>query len=123
LELLDPHPCRAVAQWLNADKAAKDKLMLALINTVYFVLDIYWWILVGSAVFSWLYAFNVVNSRNQVVASIGSMLFQLTEPVLRQIRRFMPDLGNVDISPIVALVAIYFLQQLLVHTIAPALLT
>jgi YggT family protein len=73
-------------------------------------------------VFSWLYAFNVVNSRNQFVASVGNMLFQLTEPVLRPIRRAMPDLGNVDISPIVALVAIFFLQQLLINTIAPALL-
>jgi YggT family protein len=96
--------------------------MLALINTVYFALDIYWYILIGSAVFSWLYAFNVINSRNQVVSSIGNMFFQLTEPVLKPIRRLMPDLGNVDVSPLVALVAIYFLQQLLVHTIAPVLL-
>jgi YggT family protein len=96
--------------------------MVAIINTLYFALDIYWWILIGSAVFSWLYAFNVVNSRNQFVASVGNMLFQLTEPVLRPIRRIMPDLGNVDISPIIALVAIFFLQQLLINTIAPALL-
>jgi YggT family protein len=95
--------------------------MLALINTVDFVLDIYTWILIGSAVFSWLYAFNVVNSRNQFVASLGSFLFKVTEPVLAPIRRLMPDLGGVDISPIVALVIIYFLRQLLWTTIAPAL--
>jgi YggT family protein len=98
------------------------KPMQALINTVYFVIGLYWWILVGSAVFSWLYAFNVVNSRNQLVASIGNMLFQLTEPVLRPIRRIMPDLGNVDISPLVALVFLYFLGELLRTMIAPALL-
>ncbi len=96
--------------------------MLALINTVDFVLDIYTWILIGSAVFSWLYAFNVVNSRNQFVASVGSFLFKVTEPVLRPIRRYMPDLGGVDISPIVAFVIIYFIRQLLWTTIAPALL-
>jgi YggT family protein len=95
--------------------------MLALINTVDFVLDIYTWILIGSAVFSWLYAFNVVNSRNQFVASLGSFLFKVTEPVLAPIRRLMPDLGGVDISPIVALVIIYFIRQLLWTTIAPAL--
>jgi YggT family protein len=94
--------------------------MLALFRTVDFALDIYTWILIGSAVFSWLYAFNVVNSRNQFVASLGSFLFKVTEPVLRPIRKFMPDLGGVDISPIVALVIIYFIRQLLWTTIAPA---
>ena len=97
--------------------------MLALIRTVDFALDIYTWILIGSAVFSWLYAFNVVNSRNQFVASLGSFLFKVTEPVLRPIRRFMPDLGGVDISPIIALVIIYFIRQLLWTTIAPALVS
>ena len=96
--------------------------MLALIRTVDFVLDIYTWILIGSAVFSWLYAFNVVNSRNQFVASLGSFLFKVTEPVLAPIRRLLPDLGGVDISPIVALVIIYFIRQLLWTTIAPALI-
>ena len=96
--------------------------MLALLRTVDFVLDIYTWILIGSAVFSWLYAFNVVNSRNQFVASFGRFLFSVTEPVLRPIRKFLPDLGGVDISPIVALVIIYFIRQLIWTTIAPALL-
>jgi YggT family protein len=95
--------------------------MLALFRTIDLALDIYTWILIGSAVFSWLYAFNVVNSRNQFVASLGSFLFKVTEPVLRPIRKFMPDLGGVDISPIVALVIIYFIRQLLWTTIAPAL--
>jgi YggT family protein len=96
--------------------------MIALFRTIDLVLDIYTWILIGSAVFSWLYAFNVVNSRNQFVASVGNFLFRVTEPVLRPIRRFMPDLGGVDISPIVALVIIFFIRQLLANTIAPALI-
>jgi YggT family protein len=97
--------------------------MLALLRTVDFALDIYWWILIASAVFSWLYAFNVINQRNQVVNSIGNFLFRATEPVLRPIRRFLPDLGGIDISPIVVLLIIFFLQQLLRTTIAPLLLS
>jgi YggT family protein len=91
--------------------------MIALIQTLIYALDIYWWIVVLSAVFSWLYAFNVVNSRNQFVGMIGNGLFQLTEPVYRPIRRLLPDLGGVDISPIVVLVAIFFLQRFLATTV------
>lgn len=76
-------------------------------------LYIYWWIVILAAVFSWLYAFNVINVRNQFVNSIGNALYQLTEPVFRRIRRILPDLGAVDISPIVVLVGIFFLQQLI----------
>jgi YggT family protein len=96
--------------------------MLALIQTILLVLDIYWWILIAAAVFSWLYAFNVVNPRNQVVGMIGNFLYRITEPALRPIRRFMPDLGGIDISPIVLLLVIFFLRQLIITTIAPALL-
>ena len=96
--------------------------MLALIQTVVLALDIYWWIIIASAIFSWLYAFNVVNARNQFVGTIGNMLFRLTEPPLRPIRRYMPDLGGIDISPIILLLLLFFVRQLIVTTIAPALL-
>jgi YggT family protein len=96
--------------------------MLALIQTLVLALDIYWWILIASAIFSWLYAFNVVNSRNQVVGMIGDFLFRITEPVLRPIRRFLPDLGGIDISPIVVLLIIFFLRQFLITTVAPLVL-
>ena len=82
--------------------------MLALFQTIDLVLSIFTWILIGSAIFSWLYAFNVINSSNRFVASLGSFFYNVTEPVLRPIRRFMPDLGGIDISPIVVLVLIYF---------------
>ena len=94
--------------------------MRAILDVVLIALDIYWWIIIASAVFSWLYAFNVVNPRNQFVGSVGNMLFRLTEPALRPIRRYMPDLGGIDISPIVLLLIIYFVRQLLWTTIAPA---
>jgi len=96
--------------------------MLALIQTISLALDIYWWLLILSAVFSWLYAFNVINSRNQFVGMIGDFLFRVTEPALRPIRRFLPDLGGIDISPIILLLIIFFLQQFLWLTIAPAIL-
>ncbi|MGX9147648.1 YggT family protein [Mesorhizobium sp. 128a] len=96
--------------------------MLALIQTIVMALDLYWWIIIASAIFSWLYAFNVVNSRNQFVSSIGNMLYRLTEPALRPIRRFMPDLGGVDISPIILLLLLFFIRQLILTTIAPLVL-
>ena len=85
----------------------------AVLSTLYYALSIYWWIVILSAVFSWLYAFNVINSRNSFVSSIGNALYQLTEPVFSRIRRFLPDLGGVDISPIIVLLIIFFLQRLL----------
>ena len=91
--------------------------MDALINTLIYALSLYWWVIIASAIFSWLYAFNVVNPRNQVVGTIGNMLYRLTEPVLRPIRRFMPDLGGVDISPIIVLLVTFFLQQFLNSTV------
>lgn len=96
--------------------------MLALIQTVVLALDIYWWILIASAVFSWLYAFNVVNPRNSAVGAVGNFLFRVTEPVLRPIRNLLPDLGGIDISPIIVLLLIFFLRQFILTTVAPALL-
>ncbi|RWD61111.1 MAG: YggT family protein [Mesorhizobium sp.] len=91
--------------------------MNALIDTLIYALSLYWWIIIAAAIFSWLYAFNVVNSRNQFVSNIGTMLYRLTEPALRPIRRYMPDLGGVDISPIIVLLVIFFLQRFLDSTV------
>ncbi|RWM00741.1 YggT family protein [Mesorhizobium sp.] len=91
--------------------------MIALIQTIVMALDLYWWVIIASAIFSWLYAFNVVNSRNQFVGTIGNVLYRLTEPALRPIRRFMPDLGGIDISPIILLLIIFFLRQFLLTTV------
>ena len=94
--------------------------MLALIQTLVVALDIYWWFVIGAVIFSWLYAFNVVNSRNQFVGMIGDFLFKVTEPALRPIRRVLPDLGGIDISPIILLLILFFLRQFLINTVAPA---
>ena len=97
--------------------------MIALIQTVVLALDLYWWIIIAAAIFSWLYAFNVVNPRNQFVGQVGNMLYRLTEPALRPIRRYMPDLGGIDISPIVLLLILFFVRQFIVTTVAPALIS
>ena len=93
--------------------------MYALFHTIDLALSIFTWILIGSAIFSWLYAFNVINSSNRFVAMLGQFLHNVTEPVLRPIRRFMPDLGGIDISPIVVLLIIFFLRSFLWNSIFP----
>ncbi|MBW8638507.1 YggT family protein [Hoeflea sp. WL0058] len=93
--------------------------MYALFQTIDLALNIYIWFVIGSAIFSWLYAFNVVNTNNRFVAMIGEFLYKVTEPALRPIRRFLPDLGGVDISPIVLLLIIYFIRLFLWSSIYP----
>ena len=93
--------------------------MLALFQTIDLALNLYTWVLIASAIFSWLYAFNVINSGNQFVNAIGTFLYNVTEPVLRPIRRIMPDLGGIDISPIIVLLIIFFLRSLLWTTLYP----
>ncbi|MCC0031090.1 MAG: YggT family protein [Brucellaceae bacterium] len=96
--------------------------MLALFRTIDLALDIYTWILIASVIFSWLFAFNVINGRNQFVGMVGDFLHRATEPALRPIRRILPDLGGIDISPIVLLLIIFFIRQLMWTTIVPALM-
>ena len=94
--------------------------MLAVLQVLLLVLDILWWIIIASAVLSWLYAFNIVNPRNQFVGTVGDFLYRITEPVYRPIRRIMPNLGGIDLSPLVVLLAIIFLQQFIILYVAPA---
>jgi YggT family protein len=81
---------------------------LWLISTI---IDIYIWILIASAVLSWLVAFNVVNTRNPIVHAIGEFLYRITEPALRPIRNMLPNLGGIDISPVVLIIGLLFVRQ------------
>ncbi len=83
---------------------------LWLISTI---IDIYIWILIASAVLSWLVAFNVVNPRNPIVHAIGEFLYRITEPALRPIRNMLPNLGGIDISPVILIIGLLFLRQLI----------
>ncbi|MER2604618.1 MAG: YggT family protein [Siculibacillus sp.] len=88
-------------------------LLYPIVRLLDLVLDLYGWVLVASIVFSWLYQFGVVNSSNRAVAAIGDVLYRLTEPVLAPIRRFLPNLGGLDLSPIVVFFAIFLVRQYL----------
>lgn len=94
---------------------------LTIIQTLLYAIGIYKIIVIAAIIFSWLYAFNVVNNSNQFVAMIGNFLYKATEPALRPIRRFIPDLGGIDISPIVLFVIIFFIENLIVNVLAPAI--
>jgi YggT family protein len=74
------------------------------------VLDIYKWIVIASVIVSWLTAFNVINSHNNFVRSLLHILYVLTEPVFRPIRRIIPPMGGLDLSPIIVFLLIWFLQ-------------
>jgi YggT family protein len=87
--------------------------MNALGSLLVSVIQIYIWLLVGSALLSWLLAFNVLNPRNQVVYTIADFLHRVTEPALRPIRRFVPNLGGIDISPVVLILLLIFAQNLI----------
>lgn len=82
------------------------------------VLNIYFWIVIAMVIFSWLVAFNVVNTNNQFIYQVRYFLHRITEPVLGPIRRFLPDLGGLDISPMVLLIGIIFLQRMIIHYVA-----
>ena len=87
--------------------------MLSLLLLIDKVIDIYTWIVIASAIMSWLVAFGVINVRNQFIRVVVDLLYRLTEPLLRPIRRILPNLGGVDISPIILLLGLYFIQSLL----------
>lgn len=88
-------------------------LLTPIILVIDLILDLYGWVLIASIVFSWLYQFGVINSRNRAVATIGDVLWRLTEPVLAPIRRFLPDFGGLDLSPVVVFLGIFLIRQYL----------
>ncbi len=93
--------------------------MRAILDVVLLVLGLYKWVVIASAIFSWLYAFGVVNPRNQFVATIGRVLYQLTEPALRPIRRYVPNIGGLDISPVILLLLIFLIERIIIYYIYP----
>ncbi len=86
------------------------------------VLGIYIMLVLAQVVLSWLVSFNVVNTRNRFVYLVGDFLYRVIEPALRPIRRMLPSFGGIDVSPMVLLVALYFVRLLLIQDIAPRLL-
>ena len=87
--------------------------MYAFLRLIDNVITLYIWVLIVSAVLSWLIAFNVLNTSNRAVYLVSDFLYRITEPALRPIRRILPNLGGIDVSPIVLILLLWFLRDLI----------
>lgn len=87
--------------------------MASVVSLISTIIQIFIYMLIANAVLSWLVAFNVINTKNQFVASVGQFLYKITEPVLRPIRKIIPSFGGIDVSPIVLILLLIFLQNLM----------
>jgi len=95
--------------------------MLELLGFISFVLTLYIYVLIAAAVLSWLIAFNVVNTRNQIVHMVAEFLYRITEPALRPIRKLLPNLGGIDLSPVILILIIVFVQSVILPNLAKLL--
>ena len=95
--------------------------MIAIFYLVLQILKLYSYVVITNVIISWLVAFNVLNTHNRFVYSILELSYKLTEPMLNKIRRFLPNLGTLDISPVILLVLIWFLQTCMYLYLAPIL--
>jgi YggT family protein len=110
-------PVNPASKYLS--KAFKlGRAMIELLQFISYLLTIYVYVVIAMAILSWLIAFNVVNTRNPVVHMIAELLYRLTEPVLRPIRTLLPNMGGIDISPIILFLIILFIQSVILPNIA-----
>ena len=84
-------------------------------------INIYIWLIIINVILSWLVAFNVLNTQNRFVFAVLNATHQLTDPVLNKIRRFIPNLGSIDISPVVLILLLIFIRNLFFELLAPNL--
>ena len=85
------------------------------------VVSLYIWILIINAIISWLVAFNILNTGNRFVYSVLDVSYRLTAPALNYIRRFLPNLGSIDISPVILILALMFLRNFVFEIFVPGL--
>ena len=93
--------------------------MIAIFYLVLQILKLYSYVVIVNVLISWLIAFNVLNTQNRFVYSVLEMTYRLTDPILKRIRRFLPNLGSLDISPIILLLLIWFVEMCMKLYIAP----
>ena len=93
--------------------------MIAIFYLVLQLLKLYSYVVIANVIVSWLIAFNILNTQNRLVYSILELSYRLTDPILNKIRRFLPNLGTLDISPIILLLLIWFLEMCMKLYIAP----
>ena len=95
--------------------------MVPLIGFLVLVIDLYIWVVIAGAILSWLIAFNVVNTQNRFVYTVADMLYRVTDPALRPIRNIIPNLGGIDISPVILILFLLFIRDVvLLGWILPA---
>lgn len=94
--------------------------MIELLGFISYLITLYTWVVIAVVIMGWLLAFNVVNGRNGFIQALWQGLNAVTEPLLRPIRRMMPDLGAIDISPIILLLGLFFIQSVVIPNIAKA---
>ncbi len=87
------------------------KNMLAIANLISTVIGLYMWAVIISVVLTWLVQFNVINTSNRLVYQVGDFLYRITEPALRPIRQVIPAIGGIDLSPLIVILILGFLQQ------------
>jgi len=93
--------------------------MIAIFYLVLQILKLYSYVVIANVIISWLIAFNVLNTQNRFVYSILELTYRLTDPILNKIRHFLPNLGNLDISPVILLLLIWFVEMCMKLYIAP----
>ena len=93
--------------------------MIAIFYLVLQILKIYSYVVIANVVISWLIAFNILNTSNRFVYSVLELTYRLTDPILNRIRRFLPNLGAFDISPIILLLLIWFVEMCMKLYVAP----
>ena len=93
--------------------------MIAIFYLALQILKLYSYVVIANVVISWLIAFNILNTHNRFVYSILELTYRLTDPFLNRIRRFLPNLGSLDISPIILLLLIWFIEMCMRLYIAP----
>ena len=96
--------------------------MIAIFYLVLQILKLYYYVVLANVLISWLVAFSVLNTQNKFVYSILEMTYRLTDPMLNRIRRFLPNLGTLDISPVILLVLIWFIEMCMHLYIKPMIL-
>jgi len=112
--------CTARPRYIFLPAATSESIsMYALFLVIDLALQLYIWVLIAAAIFSWLIAFNVVNVRNSVVGMLGDFLYRITEPALRPIRNLMPNLGGIDVSPVILILIIIFIRYCIALYILP----
>lgn len=94
-----------------------DVVLVNLLKVLIVALDIYQWIVIVNVVFSWLVAFNIINTSNQFVNMVMDFTYRLTDPLYRRIRQLLPNLGGIDLSPVIVLLGIFLLRGILVDLI------